>query len=115
MTRKVLIIGSGGAIKNIFKLKAKMETQIVVFSNMENNTYFFSKNHCQKHNLGNDFVPTTHTLPSFCEPRESVPDGVIKDVKDLVSVFYYDMEEIPNPDKDMQVVFKISRDANKLI
>ena len=82
-----------------------MKKQIVVISSMENNTYFFSKNHCQEHNMGNHYVPTTHTIPSFCEPRKSVSDGIIKDVKDLIAVFYDDMEEITNPDINMQPCF----------
>ena len=82
-----------------------MKTQIVVISNMDDNTYFFSKNHCQKHNLGENFVPCTHSIPSNVEPRKSVPDGTIKNVNDLVAVFYHDMTEIKNPDIDMQPVF----------
>ena len=79
-----------------------MNNQIVVISNMNDNTYFFSKNHCQNHGLSSNFVPCTHYLPSKVVPRECVPDGIIKNVKDLVSVFYSDMIEIPNPDKNMQ-------------
>jgi hypothetical protein len=82
-----------------------MKTQVVVISSMDNNTYFFSKNHCQNHNLGEEYVPCTHTLPIQVEPRPSVPDGIVKDVKDLAAVFYDDMKEIPNPDKTMQPVF----------
>ena len=82
-----------------------MKKQVVVISNMDNNTYFFSKDHCQNHGLGSNFVPCTHYLPSQVEPRESVPDGIVKDVKDLVAVFYSDMQEIKNPDVNMQPVF----------
>ena len=82
-----------------------MKNQVVVISNMDDNTYFFSKDHCQNHGLGSYFVPCTHYLPSRVEPRESVPDGIIKDTKDLVAVFYYDMQEIQNPDVNMQPVF----------
>ena len=82
-----------------------MKKQVVVISNMDNNTYFFSKDHCQNHGLGSNFVPCTHYIPSQVEPRESVPDGIVKDVKDLVAVFYSDMQEIKNPDVNMQPVF----------
>jgi hypothetical protein len=82
-----------------------MKTQIVVISNMDDNTYFFSKNHCQKHNLGENFVTCTHSIPSNVEPRKSVPDGIIKNVTDLVAIFYHDMKEIKNPDIDMQPIF----------
>jgi hypothetical protein len=51
-----------------------MKKQVVVISNMDDNTYFFSKDHCQNHGLGSNFVPCTHYLPSQVEPRESVPD-----------------------------------------
>ena len=88
-----------------FKNKNTMKKQVVVISNMDNNTYFFSKDHCQNHGLGSNFVPCTHYIPSQVEPRESVPDGIVKDVKDLVAVFYSDMQEIKNPDVNMQPVF----------
>ena len=78
---------------------------IVTISNLGDNTFFFSKDHCQEHGLGNEYVPCTHYIPSMVTPRESVPDGVIKNVKDLVAVFYYDMIEIPNPNPNMQPVF----------
>lgn len=82
------------------KMKSTMRQQVVVISN--NETYFFSTDHCQDHGMGDDYVPCTHTLPSCVTPRESVPDGIVKNVEDLVSVFYYDMVEIPNPDTNMQ-------------
>lgn len=82
-----------------------MENQIVVISNDDNNTYFFSKNHCQKHGLGAEYVSCTHYIPSNVASRESVPDGIVRNVKDLVAVFYDDMEEIPNHDKSMQPIF----------
>lgn len=82
-----------------------MKNQVVVIANMDDNTYFFSKDHCQNHGLGGNFVPCTHYLPSQVEPRESVPNGIVKNVKDLVAVFYYDMQEIPNPNVNMQPVF----------
>jgi hypothetical protein len=82
-----------------------MKDQIIVISNMRNNTYFFSKNHCQEHGLGTDYVPCTHYFPRNVTPRKSVPNGIINSVEDLVSVFYDDMNEIPNPDKNMQPTF----------
>lgn len=82
-----------------------MKKQVIVISNMYDNTYFFSKDHCQNHGLGINFVPCTHFLPSHVSPSESVPDGIVKNVKELVAVFYDDMQEIPNPDINMQPVF----------
>lgn len=82
-----------------------MKKQVIVISNMDDNVYFFSKDHCQNHGLGSNFVPCTHYIPSLVEPRDSVPDGIVKSVKDLVSVFYFDMQEIPNPDVNMQPIF----------
>lgn len=71
---------------------------------MTDNTYFFTKNHCQNHGLGDDFVPCTYYLPMEVTPRESVPDGIVRNVKDLVAVFYFDMNEIPNPDSNMMPI-----------
>jgi hypothetical protein len=78
---------------------------IIIISNEETNTFFFSNDHCQNHGLGKDFVPVTHYLPSRVVPRESVPDGIVKNVEDLVAVFYHYMEEIPNPDPSFQPNF----------
>lgn len=81
-----------------------MET-IIVISSIEKGVYFFTKDHCQKNRPGADFVSVTHYLPSQVVPRESLPDGIIKNVKDLITIFYSDMTEIPNPDKSMQPSF----------
>lgn len=66
-------------------------------------TYFFSTDHCQKHNLGDSYVPCTHTIPSRCKPRKTLPDGIIKEKTDLVNVFYDDMTEIENPDPKFRI------------
>lgn len=79
-----------------------MKTQVVVIQNMDDYSYFFSKDHCQNHGLGDMFVPCTHYLPSQVAPRECVPDGIVKNIQDLVAVFYYDGKEIPNPDPQFQ-------------
>lgn len=81
-----------------------MNNQIVVIFNMDDNTYFFSKDHCQNHGLGDNYVPCTHYIPSYVTPRKSVPDGIIKNVKDLVAVFYHDAKEIANPDINMKPI-----------
>lgn len=81
-----------------------MKQQIVVISNWDTKTFFLSKDHCQTHNL-DGYVPCTHYIPTIVVPRESVPDGVVKGLTDLVAVFYHDMKEIPNPDPNMQLNF----------
>jgi hypothetical protein len=80
--------------------------KIIVISSLEKMTYFFTIDHCQNHLMGDDFIPCTHTIPINVEPREILIDGVIKNVKDLVNIFYDDMNEIPNPDKNMQPIFE---------
>ncbi len=82
-----------------------MKKSIVIISNMSNKTFFFSTNHCQKHGLGDDYVPCTHTIPNLVTPRETLPSGLIKNVQDLITVFYDDMIEIPNPDQKMQPIY----------
>lgn len=68
--------------------------EVVVFSSYDTNTFFISKSHTQHHNLGDDFVPTTHYLPSNVKPRECLPDGIIKNINDVLNVFYSDMQQI---------------------
>ena len=50
-------------------------------------------------------MPCTYTLPVYVEPRPCVPDGIVRNVTDLVNVFYVDMKEIPNPDPNFQPKF----------
>ena len=80
-----------------------MKKQIITISNIDTKEYFFTTNHCQDHNLGNSWVSCTYTIPMYVEPRKSVPDGIIKDKADLVSVFYDDMIEISNPDSKFKI------------
>ena len=77
------------------------ETIIVIVS-YETIKYFFSIDHCQDHKLGKTYVPTTHYLPSEAVPRKGLEDGIIKNKEDLKTVFYYDMEEIRNPNQEKQ-------------
>lgn len=71
--------------------------RITIISNMDTMQYFIADNHCQEHNLGDAFVPCTYRLPMFVEPRKTLPSGVINTKEDLVTIFYDDMVEIPNP------------------
>lgn len=80
--------------------------KIVVISNEE--FYFFSTDHCQKHKLGSDYVPVTHYLPSYVVARESVPDGIVKTKEDVVAVFYHKLKEIPNPDSNFKPKRKLT-------
>ncbi len=76
--------------------------QIVVIGNLDTMEYFFSKDHCQDHGMGKSWVPCTHYVPTCVAARPSVPDGIVKNINDIVAVFYDDMKEIPNPDSNMQ-------------
>ncbi len=75
-------------------------SQIIVISDMKN--FFFSTDHCQKHELGNDFVSTTFYLPMIVTPRESLPSGIITNKEELQKVMLYDEIEILNPDPKFQ-------------
>ena len=86
----------------ITNCETQEKKMIVVISNMDNSTYFFSKDHCQNHGMGDSFVPCTHYIPSRVVPRKSVPDGIIKNITDLVAVFYDDMVEIDNPNPNFK-------------
>lgn len=83
---------------------------VVVHCNDEKKQYFFSTDHCQrvvtdKPSLNlQGFVPTTHYFPSSVVPRPSLPSGQITSKQDVITVFYHDYQEIPNPDPKYQPV-----------
>lgn len=74
--------------------------RVTIISSLDRKIFFQSTDHCQKHKLGNDFVPTTYKLPMKVIPRKSLPSGLIRNIDELISIFYDDMIEITNPDKN---------------
>ena len=83
-----------------------MRDSIVVHSSQEKGVYFFSTDHCQRlepgQNISNDFVPTTFSIPMNVVPRPALPTGRILDKEDLKLIFYQGKKEIPNPDPKFQ-------------
>jgi hypothetical protein len=74
-----------------------MRTTLITISSFETNKFFFTDNHCQDHGLGETYVPCTYTLPITVVPRPCLPNGIVKTKEDLISIFYTDMQQIPNP------------------
>ncbi len=77
-----------------------MEKRITYFLGLEENIYFFSKDHCQK--VGGEFVPVTITVPQQVAPRPSLPDGLVEDKEDVKKVYLFDRTEVPNPHPTQQ-------------
>lgn len=78
-----------------------MDTLIVI-SNVNTGEYFFTKDHCQDHTLGSNWVPCTMRLPMQVAKRESCPDGVVRNKEDYKKVFHVSGKEISNPDPKFQ-------------
>lgn len=85
--------------------------QIIIICNVDTNEYFFTTDHCQPHNLGEQWVSTTNTLPMQVTPRESLPSGIITNKEEYKLIFcrrvpYSDIveyyKEISNPDPKYQ-------------
>jgi len=72
---------------------------VTIFHNVDTGEYYFSLSHGQR-TTSDSWVPCTHTIPQHVTPRPSLPDGIVKDIKDLVTIFYSDERdvEIENPD-----------------
>ncbi len=70
--------------------------------------YFFSTDHCQgvkgrgEGTYPKGFVPCTYYLPMSVVPRPSLPSGRVETLADILTVFFYDAKEIPNPDPNFQ-------------
>lgn len=78
------------------------KTEIITISSEDAGKFFFTTDHCQNHGLGGDWVPVTTYLPMKVVPRESLPDGIIKNKEDYKRVFCNDLEEIKNPQEEFQ-------------
>lgn len=85
--------------------------EIVIHQNIDTLEYFFSTDHCQGEKSrrgaalypqGEGWVPVTHYFPSAVAPRPTLPSGVIETVADIITVYYFDYTEIPNPDPNYQ-------------
>ena len=74
-----------------------MDTLIVI-SNVNTGEYFFTKDHCQDHKLGSNWVPCTMRLPIHVVKRASCPDGLVKTKEEYKKVFHPNGIEIVNPD-----------------
>jgi hypothetical protein len=79
-----------------------MKKPIITISSIDKKQFFFTTDHCQKHNLGEDWVSCSSYLPIYVVPRAVVPDGWVKTKEQYKSVFYYNYEEIPNPNPAYQ-------------
>lgn len=81
---------------------------VCVHVNDSSKEYFFSTDHCQGVRVGalypegKGWVPCTHPIPQHVAPRDTLPSGVIETVADLITVYYSDAKEIPNPDPRYQ-------------
>lgn len=70
--------------------------------------YFFSTDHCQgvegreRGTYPEGFVPTTFYLPQTVVARPSLPSGRVETVADILTVFFDDYQEVPNPDPRYQ-------------
>jgi len=79
-----------------------MRQVIITISNVDTDEYFFTTDHCQKHNLGNSWVPCTTTIPITVAVREALPTGIVNNKEDYKKVFDTHMREIPNPQPEYQ-------------
>ncbi len=82
--------------------------RVVIHANLERKEYFFSTDHCQgvraSTNYPAGFVPTSFHLPMSVVPRPSLPSGRVETAKDVITVFFSDDTEIPNPDASFQPI-----------
>ena len=79
-----------------------MKEEIITVSNLDTGKFFFTTDHCQKHGLPDAWVPITIYIPMKVVPRESLPEGIIKNKEDYKKVFCDDLEEIKNPQAEYQ-------------
>ena len=74
-------------------MKEEKNTEIMIIENIKDGRWFFYHKHSSCA-LGEDWVPTTFTLPMEVEPRPGLEDGIIDCPDQLASVFF-------DPDKEI--------------
>lgn len=79
---------------------------VIIHSSRSLGRYFRSTNHMQriesyeKYPAG--YVPVTFSLPHRVVPRTTLPTGVVETEQDLITIYFADAIEIPNPDPKFQ-------------
>ena len=82
-----------------------MRGKVITFKEPYAKKFFFSTDHCQElpeSDGDHHWVPVTTYLPYKVTPRPSLPDGLVKNKQDYITIFCTGMIEIPNPDPDFQ-------------
>jgi hypothetical protein len=92
-----------------------MSYYIIVHTNPYTGEYFFSTSHLQGvegvgKNYPEGFVAVTHYIPCSVVPRPELPSGMVTNVREMVTIFYDDGKEIPNPDPSFQPATSCCRD-----
>jgi len=91
-----------------FPVRTLSRESVIIHSNMSRGEYFFSTDHCQgvyakeTYPKEEGWVPTTFHLPQTVVPRESLPSGLVETAADVITIFFSDSREIPNPDPKYQ-------------
>ena len=62
-----------------------------------------------RHSSPKGWVPITFSLPQTAVPRPAVPDGIIRNIRDLLSVYYPDRENANHITTDEQLAEVLSR------
>lgn len=82
--------------------------RVIIHASSERKEYFFSTDHCQgvhaPASYPTGFTPISFYLPQRVVPRPSLPSGLVETVKDVITIFFSDGAEIPNPDASFQPI-----------
>ncbi len=78
----------------------------IIFSSLDDGKFFRSTSHTQRYEskvqIPDRYVPITYSLPHEAVARDSLSDGVVKNINDIISIYHYDQGEVRNPDQLFQ-------------
>ena len=71
------------------------ERSLVTISSHKHNVFFFSDDHCFGYGvLPDDFVACTGRFPTKCEPRESIPNGIVDTLEKYIALYHVGERQI---------------------
>ena len=74
--------------------------RLSVYTITDEKVFFFTDDYCLGHNyIPKCFVSSSTQIPHNVEPREELPDGVIRNVKDYIMIYEKDKRQLNTIDE----------------
>lgn len=109
--------GRAGKIKGLLSLKEAKElfelnkerlgrSSLITLVSSNNDSFFFSDDHCFGTGVLDDFVPCTTQIPMTVTPRECLPSGIVDSVETYLCIFHKGAQIIETVEELLSIVNK---------